>query len=395
MQSPFIKQTGKGSFLAKTDIASAFRIIPIRPQDYELLGMFWKGQYYYDKCMPMGCSSSCQTFEMLSTSIEWIAKMHLHISHIIHILDEFFLAAPSYHQCSNDLDNLLLLCDYLGIPVAPKTTLGPVQVLSFAGIELDTLVMEARLPADKLAKSRSLVSALLCRKRVTIREIQSLIDLLNFACSVVVLGRAFLRRLIDLTKGTHVAHHLIRLTKSARADLQMWQQFLKTFSGRSFFLSDIWVSSTTLNLYTDAAGTVGFGAMFGNYWCHGEWPAFWKGLNIILLEFYPSVLSVMLWGHLIQNQRITFYTDYAALVDIINKCTSRDQSMMVYVRKLVLTCLHCNILLRARHVPGIENVLADSLSRLQVDKFKRLAPVGTQPYPTQVPHHLQPEHWLI
>jgi len=48
-----IKQSGVGSYLAKTDIKSAVRILPINPQDYHLLVMKWNGQYYYHKCMPM------------------------------------------------------------------------------------------------------------------------------------------------------------------------------------------------------------------------------------------------------------------------------------------------------------------------------------------------------
>ena len=63
-----IKQLGQGCFLAKTDIKSAFRIIPILPRDYDLLGIFWQGKYYYDRVMPMGCASSCRTFEMFSTA---------------------------------------------------------------------------------------------------------------------------------------------------------------------------------------------------------------------------------------------------------------------------------------------------------------------------------------
>ena len=64
-----IKQLGQGCFLAKTDIKSAFRIIPILPRDYDLLGIFWQGKYYYDRVTPMGCASSCRTFEMFSTAI--------------------------------------------------------------------------------------------------------------------------------------------------------------------------------------------------------------------------------------------------------------------------------------------------------------------------------------
>ena len=59
--------------------------------------------------------------------------------------------------------------------------------------------MEARLPPDRLVKCRDLIAGFLRRRKVTLRGIQSLTGLLNFACTVVVPGRAFLRRLIDLT----------------------------------------------------------------------------------------------------------------------------------------------------------------------------------------------------
>lgn len=57
-----IRTVGYGCFMAKTDIKNAFRIVPIQSQDYHLLGICWKGLYYYDHCMPMGCSISCKTF---------------------------------------------------------------------------------------------------------------------------------------------------------------------------------------------------------------------------------------------------------------------------------------------------------------------------------------------
>ena len=58
-----IKRPGPGCFLAKTDIKSAFRIIPLYQSDYLLFGIKWKNQYYFDKCLPMGCASSCRIFE--------------------------------------------------------------------------------------------------------------------------------------------------------------------------------------------------------------------------------------------------------------------------------------------------------------------------------------------
>ena len=100
------------------------------------------------------------------------------------------------------------------MPIAPEKTLGPFRVLSFAGIGLDTMRMEARLPDDELEKCKTLISTFLRRKKVKLRELQSLIGLLNFACSVVVPGCAFLRHLIYLTKSVQSAHHFIRFNKS-------------------------------------------------------------------------------------------------------------------------------------------------------------------------------------
>ena len=40
----------------------------------------------------------------------------------------------------------------IGIPLASEKTCGPATTLSFAGIELDTIKSEARLPTEKIGK---------------------------------------------------------------------------------------------------------------------------------------------------------------------------------------------------------------------------------------------------
>lgn len=57
-----VKQFGSGALMAKCDIQDGFRNIPIHPDDYHLLGFMWDNLYYYDKCLTMGASSSCQIF---------------------------------------------------------------------------------------------------------------------------------------------------------------------------------------------------------------------------------------------------------------------------------------------------------------------------------------------
>ena len=66
-----------GCFMAKTDVKSAFRIIPSHPNDFALLGMNWQDSYYFDRCLPMGCSSSWAIFEAFGTVLEGLAMTRL------------------------------------------------------------------------------------------------------------------------------------------------------------------------------------------------------------------------------------------------------------------------------------------------------------------------------
>lgn len=93
------------------------------------------------------------------------------------------------------------------------TTCAPVH-----GVEIDSITMEVRLPPDKLEQIKVTLAQFLGRKKVTLRELQSLIGTLNFACLVVVPGRAFLRRLIDKAKGIRLSFFKIKLSREAKAD---------------------------------------------------------------------------------------------------------------------------------------------------------------------------------
>jgi len=222
--------------IAKTDVRSAFRIIPVHPSDYPLLGLQWRGQWYYDRCLPMGCSSSSKTFESLSTAMEWIARNKLGIPHILHILDDFLIIGESTSDCQAKLQRFLHFCEDIGVPMAPEKTEGPSPVLTFAGIELDCLQYEARLPQEKVDKCIAGIKNARGRNKITLRDLQSLIGSLNFACSVIVPGRVFLRRMINLTIGRKNPHHYIRLTKEIQQDLHIWEILFQSFNGKSFFL---------------------------------------------------------------------------------------------------------------------------------------------------------------
>ena len=173
-----------------------------------------------------------------------------------------------------------------------------------------------------------------------------------------------------------------------RADLQTWLIFLLHYNGVSFFRLPELIKSTHINMFSDAS-KLGFGATYGTQWIQGQWPKGWTKFQITVLEFFPVFVLVSMFAHLVKNANILYYCDNIAVVEIINKQTSRNKKVMEFLRPLILIMMRFNINLKSKHIPGVENILCDKISRFQVsDKLLRL--YGMRLSPTPIPHHLQP-----
>lgn len=107
------------------------------------------------------------------------------------------------------------------------------------------------------------------------------------------------------------------------------------------FINEEWLNAQKLNLYTDAAGKIGYGAVFGTKLFYGTWEdmGLRQDYTITFKELFPIVITVETWEHTPVNKSILFHSDNIAVVEIINKNSSKDSSVMCLVRRLVLACL--------------------------------------------------------
>lgn len=376
---------GKQAFMAKTDIKQAFRLIPVLPDQYKLLGIKWENNFFFDKCLPMGASSATQLFERVSSALHFLAGKR-GVAKMVHYLDDFLIVHSSSSGCAADLTKFQALCSELNVPLAPDKTFGPSNTLTFLGIEIDTIKEEVRLPKDKLIKCKSAILAMLKQKKCTVAELDHITGLLNFTCIVIAPGRAFLKRLTNLRKGLHLPkpYFKLNLTKQVKEDLRLWLTFLHHFNGISLYRESMFLSSKTFNIYTDASKTLGFGALFGNHWFSHAWPnAWWASQNITLLELIPIYLAAKSWGHLLANSVVLFHTDSLDNVHSINNLKSEEELVMEYIRKIVLHALCTNFMFQAVHIKGSLNLNADDLSRLQVSSFRKRLPTADK-LPTKV-----------
>ena len=70
--------------------------------------MHWQGQNYVDTCLPFGLPILTFVFNVYATGIEWIVTHKYQLHHLIHYLNDFFLAAPPHSGCcQRDLDTFL------------------------------------------------------------------------------------------------------------------------------------------------------------------------------------------------------------------------------------------------------------------------------------------------
>ena len=228
-----ILKSGKNTILAKIDIKSAFRLLPVHPADRYLLGMKWRDQIYIDHCIPFGLRSAPKLFNLLADLLAWIAQ-DAGVSYLILYLDDYLtMGPPASTVCQHNVDTLVSLCAELGVLIATDKLEGPSTSLSFLGIILDTNCMEIRLPPDKLARIQELLETWLPRKKANKRQILLLVGTLQHATKVVRPGRSFVSRMYSTAAKLREMYYITRLNKAFRSDLFWWHTFLQSWNGLS------------------------------------------------------------------------------------------------------------------------------------------------------------------
>lgn len=374
-----IKKAGRGAWLAKADITDAFKIMPLHPSQWHLFGIKWREKFYFSVRLTFGCRSSPKIFDTLSEALCWILLNNCKIPHVLHLLDDFLLVDYKNAKPERCISALKHTFADLGVPLSEEKTLGPLKVIEFLGITLDSNLMQASLPLKKLNRIREIMRNAQMSTCFSKRDLLSLLGHLNFAMRIIPQGRSFIARLLDISKSVKDLKDIVTLDAGCRSDLRFWSLLLNNWNGISFFHHDDLESSAALKLYTDAAPSVGFGGVFNGQWFASKWPKELmsmpdNNLSTALLEFYPIVIACILWGKQWSRKQILFFCDNEATVNIINKGRSSVPFINRFVRRLTWASILDNFIFRAAHIPGLNNQVADSLSRFEFQKFHLLCP---------------------
>ena len=148
--------------------------------------------------------------------------------------------------------------------------------------------MEVRLPADKLARIKGLLTTWLDKKKATKCKILSLVGLLQHAAKVVHCGRSFVSRMYATAARVQKLEYFTQLNSDFRSDLWWWHTFLVEWNGISLLHHSSSPTKHDFCIQTDASGSWGCAAFFQGEWLQLQWNEAWTPVGIMAKELAPS-----------------------------------------------------------------------------------------------------------
>ena len=262
-------------------------------------------------------------FNQLADAIHWSLQHNYNVRHVLHYLDDFFTAgSPGSTECADNLQSMLSLCTTINAPVKSSKIEGPSTRITFLGIVIDTDEMTAGISLERKADLILSIQSLRRKDKCTKYQLLSLVGKLSFVCKVIPVGRIFLHRLLNFSCKLKRMHHRRYLTTEACLDLDWWLAFLPTWSGTSYILESNWSTSPSMALYTDASGTLGWGAYWAGHWIQAHWLPDQIGKDIAWKELFAIASAVNTWGHHWPRKKLLVHCDNQAVVDIWKKGTT-------------------------------------------------------------------------
>ena len=369
-----VLRLGKGALIAKADVKAAYRNIPVHPRDRWLLGMRWEGVTYIDGTLPFGLRSAPLLFTAVGDAIEWIATQR-GAKWLRHYIDDFVTVGQrGTNECAEAMAIFKETCQRLGMPLDEKKEEGPSEVLTFLGLEIDTVKMEVRLPQEKLKEMRSTLKRWRGMKSCRRRDLESIVGSLNHACRAVRPGRAFKRRLQNLMTTVARDGRRVRLNLEARADIEWWHQFGLEWNGTSLMRAVVTDEEPREVMLSDASGNWGCGATWKGKWFQIKWSETTgaKDWSIMPKELLPIVVAAVVWGKHWKGSVIKARCDNMAVVASIKSGACKERKAMHLMRCLAFVEARVPVTIVAEHIKGSENVVANALSRDRLD-FARSA----------------------
>ena len=359
--SSVLSSVEKGDYAFKIDLQDAYFHVPIHPSSRKYLRFAFENKVYQFRVLPFGLNTAPSSFYLFGAHGDSIPAPS-GVS-VIPYLDDWLVHHPDRQILLRHQALLLDTLDLVGFTLnRKKSELDLTQDLQFLGIHLRLDLGRALLPESKAGEIVACARHLSSLKVLDYSQVSHLMGSLNWASCLIPLGRLYLR---PLQRHFHSLGLTSRFTPPRRSDPGVLANLLRHWLDPHFLTSGIPIRpfQADYTIFTDASSQ-GWGAHMGDSKISGIWTRIDRKLHINCLELKAVTCALQHWAPLLQGHQVMIATDNSTVVSYINKQGgTHSASLLRLTVELFLWLESQGIVVRARHIPGCMNVIADHLSR--------------------------------
>ena len=356
-----------GDWLAKVDLKDAFFTIPIHQSHRKFLRSSFRGEAYQFNCLPFGLSSAPWVFTKTLKPVVALLR-ELGVRMVVYI-DDILILAETKEALTNQVEALVYLLEAVGFIINQKKSITtPTQSLEFLGVTIDTRSMTISLPAGKLKKIRAEARKMALAVSVSARDLARLLGKMNATASVIPVAPLFCRHLQRslsqaLNDNAQSYDTQVTLSPESREELVWWDTHMKDWNGKTLLRRQI-----DLTIDSDASLT-GWGAACQDQRTGGPWSLEERQMHINCLELLAATLAIQTFAKHKTDISVLLRIDNTTAVAYINNLGGTiSKDLLELAKNLWMWCLKKNIHITAQHLPGILNEVADTESRVMIDR---------------------------
>lgn len=347
------------------DLKDAYFHVPIHPAYRKFLRFSIQNIQYQFRAMCFGPTVAPRTFTKIVSVVT--AYLRMYNIRLVAYLDDWLILNSQRNMLLRDQEKVLKLLTHLGFIVnVAKSQLTPTQNVTYLGCQFR---LDQGLVYPTQVRILKLEIEILHFMKKHFASAQNFLKILGIMAScieVIPLARLHMRPV-----QIHVLHFwsqaskdmeaLIPITQHLKDHLNWWLLRANTLKGRSL---QQWCATRVL---TTDASKVGFGGHLENQIFQGQWTEQEKAPHINLLELEAIVRVLNHFLPSLQGQKVLVRCDNVTVVQYINKQGgTKSPSLCMRIWQLFMILIQNNIELKAAHIAGTSNILADHLSRRKI-----------------------------
>lgn len=358
-----VRAIDPGDWALSLDLKDAYLHVAMFPADRKFLRFCWQGQHYQFKAMPFGLAIAPRIFTKLMAVIgSYLRKRQIQV---FMYLDDWLIKSQDRTLLLRQLEETLQLIQNLGLIVnVQKSNMNPSQVVLYLGSVFNTrrgLVLPSEERFQKIVEEIATISEMKC---VVAQKVLRLLGLMASVIDLTPFARLHMRPIQFYLLSFWRPHkdslmQSIPVKDTLLHHLEWWRQAENIFQGVS--LQEKQPHSVTL--WTDAS-TQGWGAHLEDHQISGVWSTRERDCHINWLEMRAVQLALIHFESILLNKRVLLRCDNSTVVSYVNReGGTKSFQLCCLVWEIFNWCKIRKIVIRAAHIPGKKNVLADDLSR--------------------------------